>query len=89
MASPIDAWVIVVGIYRNEPSSRGGMNSLPRPSQLLAMFHWSRTLRGCSAMLRSGWSGSFHFIRWRRAMRYLYRSPHESLSTSEAVNVFP
>ena len=27
-ASPMDAWGMVVGISRNEPSSRGGMNSL-------------------------------------------------------------
>ncbi|MBA7611015.1 hypothetical protein ES703_18231 [subsurface metagenome] len=32
--SPIEAWGIVVGIYRNEPSSKGGINSLPSPGKL-------------------------------------------------------
>ncbi len=27
----MEAWVMVVGIQRNDPSSSGGMNSLPKP----------------------------------------------------------
>ena len=36
-ASPIEACGIVVGIQRNEPSSRSGMNSLPRPGKVWLM----------------------------------------------------
>ena len=32
-ASPMEAWAMVVGIHRYEPSSRFGMNSLPSPGK--------------------------------------------------------
>jgi hypothetical protein len=32
-ASPMEAWGMVVGIQRNEPSSSGGMNSRPSPGK--------------------------------------------------------
>ncbi|OPZ07679.1 MAG: hypothetical protein BWZ10_02782 [candidate division BRC1 bacterium ADurb.BinA364] len=35
-ASPIEACGIVIGIYRNEPSSKSGMNSLPSPGSARA-----------------------------------------------------
>ena len=45
-ASPIEACGIVVGMYRYEPSSSGGMNSLPKPFQVVASVHFSFVASG-------------------------------------------
>ncbi len=41
IASPIEACGIVVGMYKYEPSSSGGMNSLPNPFHVVANVHFS------------------------------------------------
>ena len=44
-ASPIDAWGIVVGMKRYEPSSSDGMNSRPSPGSACATTDTGRQVR--------------------------------------------
>ncbi len=49
VASPIDAWGIVVGMYKNAPSSSEGMNSDPMPGK-----SWASLTMGSADRTRSG-----------------------------------
>ena len=66
MASPMEACGMVVGMYRNDPSSSGGMNSLPNPGNAwTAHDHgrlWRRE-RAASGQARSRPAGTKPKIR--------------------------